>query len=404
MALMETRLSKAVLGINPSPTEATSSLANRMRRDGIDIISFAQGEPDFDTPPDISLEAVRAVVEGYTRYTDVPGMRDVREAVAEKFGRENGIRYTPSEVMVSNGGKQVLYLLFRTICDPGDEVVVPTPCYVSYEEQIRLSGASPVFVPVSEDRSFRIARDDIEPFITPRTKAVIINSPNNPTGAVCEESDLRAIAALAAERGIFIVTDEVYEHLLYDGRKHVSIAALGDEAKRIAVTVNSASKTYAMTGWRIGYAGGPEDVISGMITLQGHVSGNVCSVAQRALLQALRGPQNAVAAMRDSYARRRDLMVEKIGSIPGLRCRKPDGAFYVFADVTGLFGKRWREGILENDLDTAAFFLKEAHVAVVPGTAFRRNGYVRFVFANSEADIVNGLDRIADAIASELKG
>ncbi len=280
---METRLSKAVLGINPSPTEATSSLANRMRRDGIDIISFAQGEPDFDTPPDISLEAVRAVVEGYTRYTDVPGMRDVREAVAEKFGRENGIRYTPSEVMISNGGKQILYLLFRTICDPGDEVVVPTPCYVSYEEQIRLSGASPVFAPVSEDRSFRIARDDIEPFITPRTKAVIINSPNNPTGAVCEESDLRAIAALAAERGIFIVTDEVYEHLLYDGRKHVSIAALGDEAKRIAVTVNSASKTYAMTGWRIGYAGGPEDVISGMITLQGHVSGNVCSVAQRAL-------------------------------------------------------------------------------------------------------------------------
>jgi len=401
---METRLSKAVLGINPSPTEAASSLANRMRHDGIDIISFAQGEPDFDTPPDISREAVRAIDDGCTRYTDVPGMRDVREAVAEKFERENGIRYTPSEVMVSNGGKQVLYLLFRTICDPGDEVIVPTPCYVSYEEQIRLSGADPVFAPVSEERRFRLSCSDIERCITPRTKAMIINSPNNPTGAVCEESDLRDIAALAAERGIFTVTDEVYEHLLYDDRKHVSIAALGEEAKRNTVTVNSASKTYAMTGWRIGYAGGPEDVIAGMITLQGHVSGNVCSVAQRALLQALRGPQHAVSEMRDSYARRRDLMVGKINSIPGLCCQKPDGAFYAFANVTGLFGKRWSEGIIENDLDTAAFFLKEAHVAVVPGTAFRRNGYVRFVFANSEADIVNGLDRIADAIASELKG
>jgi aspartate aminotransferase len=404
MGLMETRLSKAVLGINPSPTEATSFLANQMKMDGIDIISFAQGEPDFDTPLNISREAARAIDEGYTRYTDVPGIREVREAVAEKFEKENGIRYRPSEVMVSNGGKQVLYLLFRTICDPGDEVIVPTPCNVSYEEQIKLSGAVPVFAPTKKENHFRLTRKDIEKFITPKTKAVLINSPNNPTGAVCEEKDLREITDLAVTHDIFIVTDEVYEHLLYDGRKHVSIAAFGEDARRNTVTVNSASKTYAMTGWRIGYAGGPEDVISGMTTLQGHVSGNVCSVSQKALLEALRGPQDAVSEMRDSYAKRRDLMVEKINSIPGLSCIRPDGAFYCFADIEGLYGKQWREGTLKNDMDAAAFFLKEAHVAVVPGTGFRWGGYVRFVFANSEEDIVKGLDRIGSAVVSKLKG
>ncbi len=399
---METRLSKAVTGINPSPTEAASSLANRMKLEGIDIISFAQGEPDFDTPAAISREAVRAIEGGFTRYTDVPGMKDVREAVAEKFARENGIRYKPSEVMVSNGGKQVLYLLFRTICDSGDEVIVPTPCYVSYEEQIKLSGAVPVFAPARKENRFRLTGKDIEPFISPRTKALIINSPNNPSGAVCEEEDLREIAALAAERRILIVTDEVYEHLLYDGRKHVSIAAFGEDARRSTITVNSASKTYAMTGWRLGYAGGPEDIISGMIKLQGHISGNVCSIAQRALLEALRGPQEAVREMRNSYAQRRDLMAERINSIPGLSCMKPDGAFYAFASVEGLYGKRWREGVIRNDMDAALFFLKEAHVAVVPGTAFRWGGYVRFVFANSREDIETGLDRIGGAVLSGL--
>ena len=400
---MNARISSAVLGISPSATEATSSLANSLKREGIDIISFAQGEPDFDTPDYISRNAVGAIQEGYTRYTDVPGMSDVREAVARKFKRENGIGYSPSEVMTSNGGKQALYLLFRTICEPGDEVIVPTPCYVSYEEQIKLAGGVPLFPPTREENNFRLTKKDIEDFITPKTKALIINSPNNPTGAVCEEKDLREIAALAVENDFFLITDEVYEHLVYEGKKHISIASFGEEVRENTITINSASKTYAMTGWRIGYAGGPEDVISGMIKLQGHISGNVCSISQRVLLAALDGDLDAVNMMRSSYAERREMMVAGINSVPGLSCQKPDGAFYAFTKVRGLYGKEWQEGVLGSDLDVATFFLKEAHVAVVPGAAFRCPGYVRFVFANSVEDITNGLNRIEKAVGA-LRG
>jgi aspartate aminotransferase len=400
---MKTRISKAVLGISPSATEATSFLANKLKREGIDVISFAQGEPDFCTPDNISLEAVNAVNQGYTRYTDVPGIPEVRQAVADKFRRENGIDYKPSEVMVSNGGKQALYLLFQTICESGDEVLIPTPCYVSYEEQVKLAGATAVFSPTSESNNFRLTVGDLIPFITPRTKAIIINTPNNPSGAVCSGQDLKAIADLAVSKGIYVITDEVYEHLVYDGKKHISMASFNKDIKELSITINSASKSYAMTGWRIGYAGGPEDVIAGMSKLQGHVSGNVNSITQKALIEALNGSQNAVGEMCKAYTSRRRLMVEKINQISGLSCQDPDGAFYVFTNIKQLLGRNWDEGVLESDLDVATFFLKVAHVAVVPGSAFRYPGYVRLVFAKSEEEISEGLQRIEKAIITCLK-
>ena len=395
---METRISRSVLAISPSATEEISSLANQMRREGIDIISFAQGEPDYKTPENISQEAIKAINDGNTLYTDVPGTLEIREAVAEKFYRENGIDYKSSQVMVSNGGKQALYILFRTICEPGDEILIPTPCYVSYEEQIKLTGAVPIFSPTSEENNFRLIKKDLESHISSKTKAIIINTPNNPSGAICDKEELLQIANLAVSQNIFVVTDEVYEHLLYEGKKHVSIASFNSAIKELSITINSASKTYAMTGWRIGYVGGPEDVISGMIKLQGHVSGNVSTISQKAAVEALNGPQDSIGKMLDSYTKRRELMVGRINAIPGLTCKKPDGAFYTFTNICNLYGKEWSEGVIRNDLDVATFFLKEAYVAVVPGSAFRYPGYVRFVFAKSEEDISNGLDRIEKAI------
>lgn len=399
-AYVKSYLSDVMNRITPSATEKTSALANSMRREGTDVISFAQGEPDFDTPANIGAAGCDAIRGGFTRYTDVPGIPELKDAIAEKFLRENGLSYGRDEIIASNGGKQVLYLLFRCICNPGDEVILPTPCYVSYADQICLSGGSPVFVPTSEERNFRLCAEDIRPFLNERTKAVVVNSPNNPTGAVCSEADLREIAALSEERGFLVVTDEVYEHLLYDGLRHVSFASLGEDAKKRTITVNSLSKTYAMTGWRIGFAGGPAPIIGAMAKLQGHVSGNVNAMTQKAAIEALRGPQDAVEFMRERYESRRNLMVGLVNAVPGLRCTAPQGAFYLFADVRGLCGRHWSGGVLRNDVDVAEFLLREAHVAVVPGEAFAYGGFVRFVFAKSDDVIREGLARVARAIGA----
>jgi aspartate aminotransferase len=386
--------------ITPSATEKTSALANRMRREGIDVISFAQGEPDFDTPENIREAGCGAIRGGFTRYTDVPGIPELKDAIAEKFRRENGLSYDRDEIIASNGGKQILYLLFRCVCNPGDEVILPTPCYVSYADQIRLSGGVPVFAPTSEARAFRLCANDIRPHLSARTKVVVVNSPNNPTGAICTGEDLREIAALSEERDLLVVTDEVYEHLLYDGVRHVSFASLDSGAKRRTITVNSLSKTYAMTGWRIGFAGGPAPLIGAMSKLQGHVSGNVNSVTQKAAIEALRGPQDAVEVMRTRYESRRNLMMELVDAIPGLRAVTPQGAFYLFTDVRGLYGRSWKGGVLGNDIDVAEFLLAEAHVAVVPGEAFAYGGFVRFVFAKGESVIREGLGRVARVIGA----
>ena len=395
-------ISKSVANISPSATVATSFLANQLKRQGINVISFAQGEPDFDTPENIKEVAIVAIREGFTKYTDVPGIPELRKAVVNKFKRENEIDYEPDQIIICNGGKQALYEVFRTICEEGDQVLIPTPCYVSYAEQIKLTGAEPVFFKTKEENNFRPTFEEVTANLTPRVKAFIINSPNNPTGSIFEKEQLKKIARLLVERRVYMITDEVYEHLIYDDRKHISVASLGEKEKEMSITVNSVSKTYAMTGWRVGYAAGPREIIKAMNNLQGHATGNINSIAQKATIEALNGTQEPVKNMVKEYEKRREYMVKRLNEIEGIKCQYPDGAFYTFPSVTNLYGKKYDGNIIRNGVDVANFFLKQAHVAVVPGVAFNYSGYVRFVFAKSMEEIKEGLNRIEKAI-KELK-
>ena len=400
--MIENLISKSVANISPSATEETSFLANKLRRQGIDIISFAQGEPDFDTPENIKKAAIAAIKAGFTKYTDVPGIPELRKAVAEKFKRENAIDYELDQIIISNGGKQALYEVFRTICEEGDQVLIPAPCYVSYAEQIKLTGATPIFFKTKEENNFRPTFEEVKANLTPRVKAFIINSPNNPTGSMFEKEQLKKIARLLVQRGVYMITDEVYEHLVYDGMNHVSVASLGEKEKEMSITVNSLSKTYAMTGWRVGYAAGPKEIIKAMNNLQGHATGNINSIAQKAAIEALNGTQEPVRNMVKEYEKRREYMVKRLNEIEGITCQYPNGAFYTFPNVTSLYGKKYNGNIIGNDVDVAKFFLEKAHVAVVPGVAFNYSGYIRFVFAKSMEEIKEGLDRIEKA-TKELK-
>ena len=396
--MMKHLISKSIADISPSATESTSFLANQMKSQGIDIISFAQGEPDFDTPDHIKKAAILAINEGFTKYTNVPGIPALRKAVAEKFKRENNINYEEDQIIISNGGKQALYELFRTICDKGDEILIPTPCYVSYSEQIKLTGAKPLFFETKEENNFRPTLEEISDSFNPNVKVFIINSPNNPSGSILEKEELKKIVKFLVEKDVYIITDEVYEHLIYGDKKHISVASLGEKEKEMSITVNSVSKTYAMTGWRVGYAAGPKEIIKGMINLQGHASGNVNSIAQKATLEALNGTQEPVKSMVKEYARRREYMVSRLNQIEGLKCLYPDGAFYTFPNVTALYGRHYNGNMISNDIDIAKFFLEKAHVAVVPGVAFNYPNHVRFVFAKSMKEIEEGLNRIEKAI------
>ena len=400
---MKTAITGRISRISPSATESMSALANRMKLEGIDIISFAQGEPDFDTPENIKEAAIRALREGFTKYTDVPGILPLRKAVCQKLKRENGLDYEPSAVVVSNGGKQALFEVFGALCEEGDLVMLPTPCYVSYVEQIKLAGASALLFPTKEENNFRVTFEEVRDNYDPRVKAFVINCPNNPTGCVYEEKELRRIAEFLVEKGVFLISDDVYEHLIYDGRKFVTAASLSPEIKEKTVIVNALSKTYAMTGWRVGYAVGPQEIMTAVNNFQGHVSGNINSIAQVAAIEALTGPQDAVGVMAAEFSRRRKYIVDRINSIPRMSCTSPDGAFYAFANVKALYGASCNGKIIKNDMDVSRFFLEEAHVAVVPGVAFEYPGYVRFVFAKAMDVIREGLDRVEKAIAG-LKG
>jgi len=376
-----------------------AALSNKMKREGIDVISFAQGEPDFDTPENIKQAAVKALNEGFTKYTDVPGIPELRQAIANKLKRENNLDYDPSDIVVSNGGKQALYETFQVLCEEGDLVMIPTPCYVSYVDQIKLAGANVILFPTEEKNNFRVTLEEVKANYKPEVKAFVVNCPNNPTGCVYDTGELKKIAEFLIERDVWLVSDDVYEHLVYDGHTFTSTAALGEAIKNKTVVVNALSKTYAMTGWRIGYAAAPKEVAQAINVLQGHISGNINSLAQRAAIEALNGPQDDIGVMVTEYAKRREYIVKRLNEIPHLSCNKPDGSFYAFANVKKLLGKKTSKGAeLKTDLDVAMFFLEEAHVAAVPGSAFEFPGYVRFVFAKSMNIIEKGLDRIDKTI------
>jgi aspartate aminotransferase len=367
------------------------------------VISFGAGEPDFDTPARVKEAASQAMTRGQTKYTEVGGIPELRAAVCTKFQRDNGLAYEPADVLISVGAKHTLFNLFTAVLDPGDEVIVPSPYWVSYPEQVRLVGGVPVTVTTDEATGFDLDPDRLRAAVTPRTKVVVLNSPNNPTGAIFSRPALEAVARLAQEHDLLVVSDECYEPMTYDGR-HFSIAQLGADAKARTLVVNTCSKAYAMTGWRIGFAAGPRALIRAMTDVQSQVTSNPSSIAQWAAVEALAGPQDDVAKMAAEFDRRRRLVVEGLNALPGIRCVLPKGAFYAFANVSGLFGRQapGADGApgktLGGSADVTEFLLTHARVAVVPGVDFGSDAHVRLSYATSAELIREGLDRMASAL------
>ena len=386
----------------PSPTLAMQARAKAMRAQGINVISFGAGEPDFDTPARIKEAAIRALQGGQTKYTEVGGIPELRAAVCHKLKRDQGLDYTPDEVVVSCGAKHTLYNIVMALVNPGDGVLIPSPYWVSYPEQVRLLGGAPVAVPTLESTGFDLDPAEPRRTVTPRTKLIILDSPGNPTGAVFSPEALGEVARLAVERDLWVVSDECYEALTYEGR-HVSIASLGPEIKARTIVVNTCSKAYAMTGWRIGYAAGPKAIIKAMTDVQSQVTSNPTSIAQWAAVEALTGPQDEVAKMVGEFDRRRRVIVEGLNAVPGVSCVMPKGAFYAFPNVSGLFGRRHKGGVLRGSADVCAFLLDEARIATVAGVDFGSDAHIRLSYATGLETIKEGLSRM-DAAVRSLEG
>ena len=385
--------------IAPSATLAMDAKTKELKAAGVNVISFAAGEPDFDTPEPICNGMKAALDQGMTRYSPVPGSLELREAVMAKLQRENGLTYARDEIIISNGAKHSLHTIFQTILNPGDEVIIPTPCWVSYPEMVAMTGGVSVFVETTESENFVPSVEKIAAAVTAKTKAFMLTSPSNPNGCVWPLESLQGLADLAAAKDFYIVSDEIYEKLIYDGARHISIATLGKAVQERTLLVNGVSKTYAMTGFRVGYTAGPKEVISAMGNYQSHATSGANTPAQHAAAVALSMPQSCVEEMRRSFEKRRDQMVEGINRIPGLHCRKPQGAFYVMVNVQALFGKKYGNVEITDSAVLANVLLAEAHVALVPGSAFMAEGYCRLSYATSDGDIAEGLRRIGKLVA-----
>lgn len=386
--------------IAPSPTLQIDARAKEMRAAGLDVISFGAGEPDFPTPQHICDAAKEALDLGLTRYTPAAGTKELRKAICEKLRKDNDMTYTYGDILVSSGAKHSLYNIFQAILDPGDEVLIPTPCWVSYPEMVRMAGGVPIFIPADESTNFIPSNRDIASRVTRRTKAIIITSPSNPNGNVWDKEQLQFVADLAVTHPFFVVSDEIYEKLIYDGRKHFSIAQLGEQIKAQTFLVNGMSKAYAMTGWRIGYVAGPRNVITAMANFQSQATSNANSIAQYAATRALQGDQSCVDEMVAEFEKRRNAMVEKINQMPLVSCLKPQGAFYVMMNIKRVLGHSYNGRVIECSMDFAELLLAEKQVAVVPGSAFEAEGYCRLSYAISMEQIMAGLGRIEDFVRS----
>lgn len=393
-------ISQKARQISPSPTLAVDAKAKQMKREGHDVIGFGAGEPDFDTPPYIKSAAAVALEQGFTKYTPVEGTLELRGAIAEYLKVNMGLSYGQDQIIVSNGGKQCLFNALYCLINPGDKVLIPSPYWVSYPEMVKLCGGVPVFVNTDEDNGFQLKADDIRGLIDRETKVLIINSPGNPTGSVYPKQDLEEIARLAIEKDIVVISDEIYEKLIYDGEKHFSIASVSEEMYDRTILINGMSKAFAMTGWRMGYAAGPKSIIKAMTSLQSHTTSNANSIAQKAGYEALVNPERdkAVADMVAQFAERRDYMVSAINSIDLLSCPIPKGAFYVMLNISKTFGKSIDGITLMNSTDFADQLLEKKKVAVVPGVAFGNENFVRLSYATSMANIREGLERISEFV------
>lgn len=391
---MDFNLSKKALMISPSITLDITAKAKEMKAKGIDVIGFGAGEPDFNTPENIQIAGIRAIQSGNTKYTATSGIPELKKAICEKLKRDNNLDYNPSNIIVSNGAKHSIFNALFAILNPGDEVIIPVPYWVSYPEFIKLCDGIPKYIVTKEENNFKIQVKDLENAITSKTKALIINSPSNPTGAVYNNDELKAIAEWAVKNNIFVISDEIYEKLVYDGHEHMSIASFSEEIKRLAIVVNGMSKAYAMTGWRIGYTACDEDIVKVMTNIQSHTTSNPCSISQYASVEGLIGEQFIIEEMKSHFIERRNYMVDKINSIDELSCNKPMGAFYVMANISKLKGLNIRGIEIKTSLDFANLLLEEGKVAVVPGSAFGADDFIRISYATSMKNIKEGLSRI----------
>jgi aspartate aminotransferase len=373
--------------LTPSLTLSIDSKAKAMKSEGLDICGFGAGEPDFDTPEHIKAAAIAALEGGFTKYTPSSGLPELRQAIADKFAADNGLEYRPSQVVVSNGAKHSCYNAILATCEPGDEVIIPSPYWVSYPDMVRLAGAEPVIVQTNERNSWKMTAEEFENAMTPRTKMVIMNSPGNPSGSVYSREELEAIVEVASEEDIYILSDEIYEKLVYDDAKHVSIASLSRQAYDLTITVNGFSKSYAMTGWRLGYMGAPEAIAKAVDSIQSHSTSNPCSFAQKGAVAALKGDQQPLSDMHDEFDMRRNYMYDRISKIANITAVKPQGAFYVLVNISQL-------GL--NSQNFSDRLLSKANVAVIPGAAFGDDRTIRLSYATSIDVIKKGLDRFQD--------
>ena len=392
-------LSKIAAGVSPSATLAVSALAKKMKAEGKDVIGFGAGEPDFATPDRISYAGVRAICDGKTRYTPAAGMIELRQAICDRAKADYGLEYEPTQAVVASGAKHMVYIALAALVDPGDEVIVPAPYWVSYYEMVRLFGGVPVVVNVSEEQGFQLTPEQLEHAITDKTKAIILNNPSNPTGAVYPKEALKAVADVCVKHDLYIISDEIYDKLVYDGVPFTSVAALSDEIKAHTILINGVSKTYAMTGWRIGYSLSPALVAKAMTNYLSHSTGAPGTMCQCAAIEALSGPQDTVAVMCGEYARRRSRVAQLLQEIPGVRFSMPSGAFYFWVDVSAYLGKSHGGKKINTAVDLANFLLEQAHAAVVPGEAFHMPGSIRISYANSMKNIELALTAIKEALA-----
>ena len=384
--------------LKPSETLAISAKAKALRAQGRDVIDFSVGEPDFNTPDNVIQAAEHAMAEGFTKYTQASGLPALRQAIADKLQRENDLHYEPDQIIVSCGAKHALYNLAMVLVDPGDEVIIPGPYWVTYPAQVEMAGGTPVIIPTTAAEGFKITGEVLRRYLTPATKGIILNSPCNPTGAVYTPEELQDLADVLCNTDLYVITDEIYEHMVYDGLRQVSIATLSPELKERCIVVNGLSKSYSMTGWRLGFCAGPADVIAACGHLQSQSTSNPTAFAQIAAIEALTGPQDSVHAMAAAFVERRDFVVARLNAIDGISCPMPQGAFYTFPKINALFGRRANGHTLSNSADVIDYLLDTAGVAAVPGEAFGADDHMRLSYAASMEALRTGLDRLDQAV------
>lgn len=393
-------LSRIAREVKTSATLAITTKAKQLAAKGVDVIGFGAGEPDFDVPENIKEAAIKAIKDGYNKYTPTSGAPELKEAICEKLLKDNQLKYTPSQILVSAGAKQSILNVVLVLCDTGDEAIIPSPYWVSYPEMVIMAGAKPVFLNTTDKEHFKISKASLAKVITPRSKLLFMNSPSNPTGMVYTEKELREIVGFAVEKGLYVISDEIYEKVLYDGVKHFSPAAFSDECYKKVITVNGFSKVYAMTGWRLGYAAGAEEIIKAATNIQDHTSSGANSVTQKAGVEALKGNQDSVNFMVQEFDKRRRYIVERLNKIRGVSCLLPQGAFYAFPRVSDLYKRKIAGQTVANSFELINLLLEKAFVAFLPGAPFGADDYIRISYATSMANIEKGIDRFEKFLGS----